>query len=319
MKILKALKPGLFTTVQDLGRFGYLRYGVPISGAMDTFSHTIANLLVDNSPAHACLEMTLIGAELQALTETQIALAGGEISAKINDVDAPMWQTLNISEGDIISFGRMRNGCRVYLAVRGGVDVPLVLGSRSTYVRGGFGGIEGRQLKAEDTVDGFRARSVTKRFSMLKEQIPQFADQVRVHVILGPQDDMFTEKGVETFLSNQYEITLEADRMGYRLEGPVIEHKGKADIVSDALLPGAIQVPKSGKPIVIMRDAQTTGGYPKIAAVATSDVWRLGQAKPSITVSFEKITMKEGYEKFLKYDKLLVSVRDAIAKNRTSF
>jgi allophanate hydrolase subunit 2 len=154
---------------------------------------------------------------------------------------------------------------------------------------------------------------------MLKEQIPQFADQVRVHVILGPQDDMFTEKGVETFLSNQYEITLEADRMGYRLEGPVIEHKGKADIVSDALLPGAIQVPKSGKPIVIMRDAQTTGGYPKIAAVATSDVWRLGQAKPSITVSFEKITMKEGYEKFLKYDKLLVSVRDAIAKNRTSF
>ena len=304
MKIFKVLKPGFFTTVQDLGRFGYLKYGVPISGAMDTFSHTAANLIVGNDPADACLEMTLIGAELQALARTQIAVAGGEISAKINDVEVSMWQTLNISEGDTVSFGRMRSGCRVYLAVRGGVDVPMVLGSRSTYVHGGFGGVEGRQLRAEDTVGGFKAPLV-KRVAMPKKLIPKFANHVRAQVIMGPQDDMFAEKGVETFLTNRYEVTLDADRMGYRLEGSLIEHKDKADIVSDALLPGAIQVPKSGKPILIMQDAQTTGGYPKIAVVTTPDLCLLGQAKPSDVIEFSKVTTKQAHKKVLKYRRLL--------------
>jgi antagonist of KipI len=140
MKVFNVLKPGLFTTVQDVGRYGYLKYGVPISGAMDTFSLVTANLLVGNNLNDACLEITLTGPELQALARTQIAITGGDISPKINGQDVPMWQTLEVREGDIISFGRMESGCRAYLAVRGGINTPIILGSRSTYVRGGFGG-----------------------------------------------------------------------------------------------------------------------------------------------------------------------------------
>jgi biotin-dependent carboxylase-like uncharacterized protein len=305
MKVFEVLKPGLFTTVQDLGRYGYLKYGVPISGAMDTFSHTAANILVGNDPKNACLEMTFICAELKALTKTQIAITGGDASPKINDDDVPMWQTLDVNDGDTVSFGKMKSGCRTYLAMKGGINVPVVLGSRSTDRRGGFGGIEGRQLKAEDAIEGFEAPLLKTEREMPMELIPQFTNCHKVHLILGPQSDMFTEKGIETFLSSQYKITLEADRMGYRLEGPLIEHIGKADIVSDPLLPGAIQVPKNGKPIIIMRDAQTTGGYPKIAVATTPDLCLLGQAKPNDTVEFEKITTKESRQRFLEHCKLI--------------
>jgi len=309
MKVFQVLKPGLFTTVQDLGRYGYLQYGVPISGAMDTFSLVAANLLVANNPIDACLEITLIGPELQALTKTQISITGGVVSPKVNGQSAPMWQTLEVQEGDVVSFGKMESGCRAYLSIRGGINTPRVLGSRSTYVRGGFGGVNGRQLKTGDIIEGFDVPSLKVGYSMPEELVPKFTDQFKVNVILGPQADMFTEEGIETFLSNQYKITLEADRMGYRLEGPVIEHKGKADIVSDALLPGAVQVPGNRKPIMIMRDAQTTGGYPKIATVITPDLSLLGQAKPNDVIEFSKITTYQAHEKLREYYKLLNTLR----------
>jgi len=305
MKVFQVLKPGLFTTVQDLGRFGYLQYGVPISGAMDTFSLVAANLLVENNPSDACLEITLIGPELQALTKTQIAITGGAIPPKINSQSVPMWQTLEVEKDDVISFGKMESGCRAYLSIRGGINTPLVLGSRSTYVRGGFGGINGRQLKTKDIIEGFDRTFLKVRYLMPEDLVLQFTDQFKVHVILGPQADMFTENGINTFLSSPYKVKLEADRMGYRLEGPVIEHKAKADIISDALLPGAVQVPKNGKPIIIMRDAQTTGGYPKIAVAITSDVSLVGQAKPNNVIEFSKITMRQAHEKLCAYYKLL--------------
>ena len=307
MKAFQAVKPGLFTTVQDLGRYGFLRYGVPISGAMDTFSLVAANLLVGNSQNDACLETTLIGPELQALVPTQIAVTGGSCSPKINDQSIPMWQTVNVQEGDVLSFDRMENGCRAYIALRGGIDVPLMLGSRSTYVRGGFGGTAGRQLKVGDAIESFKVSPIKTRYALLNELIPQFTSNAVVHVILGPQDNMFTDEGIETFLSNSYKTTLESDRMGYRLNGPLIEHKGKADIVSDALLPGAVQVPKDGKPIVIMRDAQTTGGYPKIAVVASSDLCLLGQAKPNDVIEFSKVTIRQAQKKGNEYSKMLNS------------
>jgi len=316
MKVFRVLKPGFFTTVQDLGRCGYLRYGVPISGAMDMFSLIVANLLVENNPNDACLEITLIGPELQALTKTQIAITGGAISPKINGQNVPMWQTLNIQEGDIISFGKMESGCRAYLSIRGGINTPLVLGSRSTFVRGGFGGMNGRQLKTGDIIEGFDSPSLKVEHKMPEMLVPQFTNHIKVHVIMGPQADMFTEKGINTLLSNWYKVTLEADRMGYRLEGPLIEHKAKADIVSDALLPGAIQVPKNGKPIIIMRDAQTTGGYPKIAVTITTDVSLLGQAKPSDIVEFSKITVKSACEKLREHYKLLNNLSEMFIRSR---
>jgi antagonist of KipI len=314
MKVFQVLKPGFFTTVQDLGRFDYLRYGIPICGAMDSFSFIVANLLVGNHSNDAGLEMTLIGPELQALSGAQIAITGGTISPRINERDVPMWQTLSIQEDDVLSFGKMESGCRAYLSVRGGVNTPLVLGSRSTYVRGGFGGIDGRQVKSGDVVEGFGASPLMTEYVMPGEFVPQFMRNVKVRVILGPQTDMFTEMGMETFLSSAYKVTLEADRMGYRLDGPEIEHKTRADIVSDALFPGSVQVPKNGKPIVIMRDAQTTGGYAKIAVVITADVSVLGQARPNDIVEFVKVTMHQAQEKLFEYRKLLESLERILAK-----
>lgn len=318
MRIFQLLKPGLFTTVQDLGRYGYLKYGVPISGAMDTFSLVAANSLVGNSPNDACLEITLVGPELQALAKTQIALTGGDISPRTNGQDISMWQTLTVQEGDVISFGKMKNGCRAYVSIRGGIDTPIVLGSRSTYVRGGFGGISGRQLKTGDLIEGFDTRLLNHEYLMPEELVPQFTDQFRANVILGPQGDMFTDEGVETLLSNPYRVTLEADRMGYRLQGPAIRHKAKADIVSDALLPGAVQVPKSGQPIVIMRDAQTTGGYAKIAVVISSDLDMLGQAKPNETIEFVKTTTSQAHETLIEHQKRLNSLGNMLIRKTTT-
>lgn len=317
MKVFNVLKPGLFTTLQDMGRYGYLRYGVPISGAMDTFSLVTANLLVGNNPNDACLEITLTGPELQVLARTQIAITGGSISPKVNDQDVPMWQTLEVKEGDIISFGKMESGCRAYLAVRGGINTPIILGSRSTYVRGRFGGINGRELKAGDVIEGFSLPPIEHTYSLPKELIPKFTSPFTAHVIPGPQKSMFTKKGVNTFFSSQYRVTVESDRMGYRLEGPKIEHKEKGEIVSDALLPGAIQVPKDGQPIIVMRDAQTTGGYPKIAAVITPDVSLLGQARPNDVIIFSEISISQAREKFVKFQKLLSNLRKFLRKSGT--
>ena len=314
VKVFQIPKPGLFTIVQDLGRYGFLKYGVPISGAMDTFSLVAANLLIANNLDDACLEITLIGPELHALRKTQIAITGGVASPKINGRSVPMWQTLEVQKGDVVSFGKMESGCRVYLSIRGGINTPLVLGSRSTYVRGGFGGMNGRQLKTGDIIEGFDVNLLKVGYSMPEELVPQFTGEFTIHVILGPQADMFTEKGINTFLSSLYRVTSEADRMGYRLEGPVVEHKAKVEIVSDALLPGAVQVPKNGEPIIIMRDAQTTGGYPKIAVAITSDISLLGQAKPDDVIMFSKITMRQAHEKICAYYKLLNTLNRRLAK-----
>ncbi|MBS7621010.1 biotin-dependent carboxyltransferase, partial [Candidatus Bathyarchaeota archaeon] len=238
----------------------------------------------------------------------------GKTSVEINGKKAHMWQTLTVCKGDIISVGKVESGCRCYLSIRGGINVPMVLGSRSTYVRGRFGGINGRQLKAGDIIEGFTVSLLGAGLRMPESLVPCFGDSFTVRVVLGPQANMFTECGIQTFLSNPYKVTIESDRMGYRLEGPAIEHKGKADIVSDALLPGAIQVPKDGKPIILMRDAQTTGGYPKIGVAITPDLDALGQAKPNSTIKFSEITLREARKKLLEYRKKLAGLAEKLIR-----
>jgi len=315
MKLFHVLKPGAFTTVQDLGRYGYLRYGVPISGAMDTFSHVAANLLVANHPNDACLEITLFGPELEALAETEIAITGANLTPRINNAKVPAWQTLKVYKGDVISFGTPRNGCRAYLAVRGGINVPRVLGSRATYTRGGFGGIKGRPLKKGDVIHGFgEAKRLNFRLEMPETSIPEYPKEYTVHVVLGPQADRFMEKGIEAFLSSVYTVTPESDRMGYRLEGPCIEHVSRADIVSDAVLPGAVQVPENEKPIIMMRDAQTTGGYAKIAVAITSDLPLLAQARPGNKVRFNKVTLAEARNRMIEFNRKLNMIESQLLK-----
>lgn len=317
MKLFKVMKPGAFTTVQDLGRYGYLRYGVPLSGAMDPFAYVAANVLVTNSLNSACLEITLFGPELKAMAETEIAITGADLSPTINGAEAPMWQTIKIRKGDIISFGTPRSGCRAYIAVKGGINVPEVLGSRSTYVRGGFGGINGRPLKPGDTIHGFEeTKHLSFGFTVPEELIPEYPRKYTVHVVLGPQKERFTQKGIETFLSSVYTVTPESDRMGYRLEGPKIEHTCGADIVSDAVLPGAVQVPEDGKPIVMMRDAQTTGGYTKIAVVTTPDLSLLAQAKPGNTVQFVKVTLTKARNQLIEFNRKLNMLKSLLLEKK---
>lgn len=319
MKLFRVKKPGFFTTVQDMGRHGFLKYGVPISGAMDDFSLRLANMLVGNNLGDACLEITMLGPELEALHDTQIAVAGGDISVQINEQDAQMWQTLRVETGDVVSLGKIQAGCRSYLSVRGGVNVPMVLGSRSTYVRCEIGGIQGRQLKAGDDIEGFDAlQPLGFPLSMLRDFIPDFGAEVNVRVVLGPQLESFTEKGIETFLSHPYMVTTEADRMGYRLEGPAIEREELVDTISDAILPGAIQIPANGKPIITMQDAQTTGGYPKIAAAISSDMHILGQAKPNNWVRFQRTTLSDAHRALVEYNDKICILANKLLQKRIS-
>jgi biotin-dependent carboxylase-like uncharacterized protein len=303
VKLFRVTKPGFFTTVQDLGRFGFLKFGVPLSGAMDEFSLRVANMLVKNDHGDACLEITMLGPELEAVHDTQIAVAG-DIAFQINGNEAQAWQTIAVKNGDTILFGKVKTGCRAYLAIRGGIDVPTVLGSRSTYARGEIGGMHGRQLKAEDYIEGFDTSHRVDQFLSLPEEfIPDLGANLGVDVLLGPQQESFAQEGIEALLSSYYNVTIESDRMGYRLEGSIIQRSEQVDIISDAILPGSVQVPADGKPIVTMKDAQTTGGYPKIATVASYDLHVLGQVKPGDSISFRETALAHAHHKLLESTK----------------
>ncbi len=315
MKLCKVIKPGLFTTVQDLGRFGFQKYGVPVSGVMDVYAFVTANLLVGNNVNDACLEITLLGPELEFLKEAQIAVTGAALSPTINGASVDCWRTLHVCKGDALSFGFPKDGCRAYLAVRGGIEVPLVLGSRSTYARGGFGGFQGRPLKAGDIIEAGNPNTLKSGFLMPQELIPHYDNELTIEVVLGPQTDYFTDRGLEAFLSSVYTVTSESDRMGYRLEGPSVEQKSSLEMVSDAIPIGAVQVPRSGKPIIVMRDAQTTGGYPKIAVVTTPDVSRLGQAKPNDKIRFSKISPSRARAKLLEYMRTLSQIKSKLVES----
>lgn len=316
MKLCRVTKRGLFTTVQDFGRYGFQRYGVPVSGAMDTHAFRAANLLVSNKPNDAALEITLMGPELLLLNATQVAITGANLSPTINGEPVDSWQTLQVRKGDALSFDLPKEGCRAYLAVNGGIDVPVLLGSRSTYLRGGFGGFSGRQLREGDVINSFEPRArLESRLSLPQELIPHYRREITVEVVLGPQVSDFTERGLTVFLSNPYTMTTDSDRMGSRLEGPEVEARGPASMVSDATPPGSVQVPIGGKPIILLRDAQTTGGYHKIAVVTTPDISRLGQLRPHSRVRFSKIPLGRSREKLLGYRKDLNRMKNEIIRS----
>ena len=294
---LEVLEGGMLTTVQDLGRYGYQRYGVPVAGAMDPFALQVANALVGNSLDEAGLEITILGPTLRATESCLIAVTGADMSFRVNERPLPLWMAIFVRRGWIIEFGSRKTGCRAYLAVAGGIDVPPIMGSKSTYLRGGFGGFQGRALRGGDLIPA--GQTAFHLPSLAGKELPPgrirgYSDTPEVHVVLGPQDDYFTEEGITTFLSSEYEVTPTSDRMGYRLQGPEIARKGRADIISDGIVLGAVQVPADRRPIVLMADRQTTGGYPKIATVISADVSLLAQCMPGAsTVTFKAITVEE--------------------------
>ena len=303
----------MLTTVQDLGRYGYERYGVPVSGAMDQFALRAANLLVGNPPHAAALEITLAGPTLRATDKCLIAVTGADLSLRVNDWEMPPWMAIFVRQGWTITFGDRKSGCRAYLAVAGGIDVMPIMGSRSTYLSGGFGGVEGRALRQGDVIPvGVVPFHLPERAgrSFPSNLVPDYSDAPEIHVVLGPQDDYFTDEGMATFLSGEYQVGPTSDRMGYRLQGPEIAHKGRADIISDGIPLGAVQVPANRQPIVMMADRQTTGGYPKIATVISADVPLLAQCLPGqSTVRFEAIGVEEAQSRYRRMMKALEEVR----------
>ncbi len=305
----EVIQPGFLPTVQDMGRYGYQQYGVPVSGAMDNYALRAANLLVGNDEGAACLETMLMGLRLRVLAGAEIAIAGANLSPTLNKSPLPMWQAVAVSRGDIVSFHKPQSGCYSYLAVNGGVDVPMVMGSRSTYVRSRLGGLEGRPLRAGDRLKGGGARQVASKRRLPAQYIPEYHANNGLRVMLGPQDDYFTEEGIHTFLNSEFVVSTEANRVGYRLQGPRIEHRAEADIISDGIPLGAVQVPGNGSPIILMADRQTIGGYAKIAVIITADFPKLAQAKPGDKVRFRAISGDEALRSLKEYEQKLQDIK----------
>ena len=310
MHVIEVLDGGMFTTVQDLGRYGYQRYGVPVSGAMDTFALRTANLLVGNREGDAGLEMTLAGPHLRFLDETVVAITGADLMPTLDGNPVPTWQPVAAQKDAELQFHGLRDGVRAYLAIAGGVDVPSMLGSRSTYTRANIGGLEGRSLAHGDRMAGSSGMERVEGRRFPQGAVPRYGHTLRLRVTPGQQYDAFTEQGIEAFLSSSYTVTPRSDRIGYRLEGPPIEHKTGADIVSDGIPLGAVQVTGDGMPIVLLADRGATGGYTKIATVISADIMRLAQAAPGDVVTFHRATLQEGHEALLEQESLIQEIRN---------
>jgi|Deesub1362B_J571_1020462.scaffolds.fasta_scaffold04502_4 antagonist of KipI len=295
--VFEVLSPGILTTVQDLGREGYLTLGIAESGAMDAFSLVAANRLLGNPDHAAGLEITVAGPKLRCLRRTLVSLTGAHLSARLNQRPLSPGTVFEVREDDLITFGGRVYGMRAYLGVSGGIDVPLVLGSRSTYVYAGFGGFKGRPLRKGDVLSAFCVRHpVEPRIEILPDefQVPREVPE-RIRVILGPQEDRFTAEGLDTFLNSSYVVTPQSNRMGYRLDGPRIIHRDSPIIVSEATPLGAVQVPGQGTPVILLRERGTTGGYTKIACVITRDLDLLAQIFPGEKVRFHPVEIQEAH------------------------
>lgn len=313
METIKILDAGLLTTVQDLGRYGFQRYGVSASGVMDEYSAKIANKLVENKEGEAVLETTLKGIQIEFLQNTAFAVTGGNCDITLNGTKIELWQSYLVNKGDILKMGICRSGLRNYLAFAGGIDVPIIMNSKSTNLKAKVGGFNGRKLMTGDILS-VGTGSLISPLSLNKYYIPTYSKDIKVGVILGQQDDHFTENGIKTFFNETYTVTQESDRMGIRLSsvsGATIEHKNGADIISDGITFGAIQVPGSGQPIVMMADRQTTGGYTKIGNVISSDLAKLAQATPGTKVKFVEYTLEQAVQ--------AIKNNDIIINNQNSY
>ena len=310
---IEVVEAGLLTTVQDRGRHGFQRFGVPVSGALDEFALRVANLLVGNSEDAAALEITALGPKLRFPSGALASVTGADLSPEVNDEPLPQWRSVRISPGGELSFRGVRDGVRSYLAVAGGIDVPVVMGSRSTYLKGAIGGLEGRTLARGDVLGSLGMKPGEGRGERgLPEGIaaPIYGHENEIRVVLGPQDTAFTQDGIETFLGSQYTVSVHSDRMGCRLEGSTIEHLSGADIVSDGTALGSVQVPGDGQPIILLADRGTTGGYAKIATVIAADISRLAQAMPGDVLAFKAIAMEDARAAFRQQEEMLEALRD---------
>lgn len=331
---MRVAKPGALSTLQDLGRFGYQRFGVVVGGAMDAWSHRAANLLVGNRESEATLEITLIGPSLTFTETALIAICGADLSPRIGERPLPLGRPVLLRAGSQLDFGRRQSGCRAYLAVRGGYHVAPVMDSKSTYLRAGFGGFHGRALRKDDEVP-IGADDAEDYYPelgrVLREGgdpfcaptwafVPSFAIAAEtpqaIRVVAGQQWGALTNSAKAQVASAAFRITPNSDRMGYRLEGPKLELREPIEMISEGVTFGTIQLPPDGNPIILMADRQTTGGYPKIANVASVDLALLAQMMPDQRVRFEMISLDEAQRLYLAREQDLGLAAQAIEQRR---
>lgn len=292
--MIEIVKPGLQTTIQDGGRSGYQAYGVPVCGAMDWQALALANILAGNPWDEAALEVCALGPTILFRQDAVFALAGADFSACLNGQPLASNQAFLAHEGDLLEMGACKCGFRGYLSVAGGFDIPAVMESRSTCLSAGFGGFQGRALKAGDLIL-LRTPQVWLRDLPGRQICWSHIPNASVRVVLGPQQEAFSQEGLDTFFSSEYRLGNQYDRMGCRLEGSPIALKENAspNIISDGVVMGSIQVP-NGQPIIMMADRQTTGGYVKLGTVITADLPLMAQKRPGDTVQFQCVTVQQG-------------------------
>ena len=298
--MIEIITPGLLTTVQDFGRVGVMKNGFTQNGAMDRYSMTVANRLCGNCDSAPVLEMTVLGVTARFTQDTVICVSGADFGAKINDKPIKRNKAYKINKGDILSMGTAKSGMRAYLAVAGGIVGEYVFGSASTNLKFAFGGHFGKKLQSGDVLSiGTGAFPLGE---IDKWEIPEseYSKDAQLRVVLGPQNEMFTDEDIRLFLSQEYEVTAQSDRMGIRLSGEPLKSKNGMDIISDGIVFGSVQVPNSGEPIILMADHQTTGGYAKIATVISVDLPRASQLSAGNTVRFKSVTVEEAEQEAKK-------------------
>ena len=304
--MIKVLSPGPLTTVQDLGRSGYQSIGVPESGPMDRFAARCANLLLGNTENSPLLEATLIGPTLQFEVGGKICITGGNFRPLLEGQSLGNWKVVNVEEGNRLSFKGRKSGARIYLAFQGGISRSIldnVMGSVSTYIPGGFGGIRGRPLKKGDEI--FLDDSISDVPKITITPPDSLPEIVNLRIIPGPQDNLFNEDALKVLITSTYSVSISSNRVGIRLEGPSLSHKKRADVISDGTAFGAIQVPGDGQPIILACDRGTTGGYAKIATVITADHSKLAQLIPGNMVRFEYSETKTALFEMTKVEEMI--------------
>ncbi len=305
---MKIFRAGMMTTVQDAGRTGFRASGVPLSGPMDPFALRVANMLAGNPEDMAALEITLSGPEIEFARDVRIAICGAEFSG------LPSWRPLLARAGERVRFGECRKGCRAYLAVAGGISVPQVLGSRSTYLRGGIGGFHGRALRDGDILEegsdpaAPAPRRLEVSFFVSPSLMPAYSASPTIRVVRGAQAGEF----FEALCAGQFQVTARSDRMGLRLGGGAIGRHPGGELASSAVAPGTIQVPPDGQPIVLMADAQSIGGYPQVAHVITVDLPMLAQLRPVDALRFREVPLDEAQHELLKRERELAVLREGV-------
>ena len=309
---LEILFPGPLTTVQDLGRYGFGRYGVPPSGALDSFSLRVANLLAGNPESEAGLEITLMGLKVRVLTDLVVALCGGDLQPCLNEKPFDMWCSQIARKGDTLSLKAPRTGCRAYLAVGGGISLMPVLASKSTNLASRFGGYEGRALRKGDIlVSGAPDPHLQRAGKIFEpESRPSYTGDWVLRVLPGPQDQDFPEETKKIFYNASFKASSLSDRTGIRLSGPTLHRKEDLgdSIISEGIAPGAIQVPGDAQPIILLVET-VTGGYRKIATVISADLPLLGQVKPGDRVRFQEVLMKQAMMAFQESENHIIMLK----------